>query len=95
MSRKRKADVEASELQFSQQASRIRNPHVHKAHFRTVGESGIDVHTVTRGRDSTATKIFDIPEDDATTVEPRPLEDDEAKKRTQVFANHRRYSIHK
>lgn len=85
MTRKRKADVEEEERLVVRDVKRIRNPLVHKTHFRTIGESGIEEHTVISGRELDATEISvnTVPPEDAI-----PSEDDKKKKQTQVRSIH-------
>ena len=88
MGRKRKADIEDEEQQFSQQAARIRNSHVHKARFRTIGETGIEVRTTTNGHDLSSREVLSPPQpiaDDETSYQP-DLTDDQARKQTQVHS---------
>jgi hypothetical protein len=85
MTRKRKAEIEAEEQLFSWDAKKIQNSLVHKTHFQTIKESGIDVCTTISVRESKATGITinTVPPDAILLQESSP-EDDEKKKKTQV-----------
>lgn len=80
--------MEEEELQFSRQAARIRNPHVHKAHFRTVGDSGMEVRTTTHRSDSSTTGITTlsplITDDASHQPDLMDDKDDLPRKQTQV-----------
>jgi hypothetical protein len=50
MSRKRKADLEAEELEFRKNVQKIPNPYVQTTYLRTFGEEGEEVDTITSSR---------------------------------------------
>jgi hypothetical protein len=85
MTRKRKADIEAEELLLGWDAKKIRNPLVHKTHFQTVDESGINVRTTISGQESNATEIpINTVHPDAIPSHGINAEDDKQKKKMQV-----------
>jgi hypothetical protein len=89
MSRKRKADVDEEDLQFSRDVSRIRNPYVRKTHFRTISDQGIDVRTTISERETSAAGSSAAPAPVPETISSdADLGDVAAKKQTQVFWLH-------
>jgi hypothetical protein len=83
MSRKRKADIEEAR-QFSQQSTKLRNPNVQYARFRTFEESGVHEETIVTGSHGKSVSGFEPPiapnAEQSTHKEP----DDTLPKKTQV-----------